>query len=97
MDGHNDDAKRLANFLRAVAAHEGIQRTLFDDVWVARHSKPQPCTPVVYEPMNLRIPLPQVTARALASKVSSYRSGPVMRMRSVPIDLAHVPGRSVRL
>jgi AraC-like DNA-binding protein len=51
MDGQNDNPKRLASLLNEVAVHEGIHQTLIEGVWVTRHSKPQPRTPVVYEPI----------------------------------------------
>jgi AraC-like DNA-binding protein len=51
MDGQNDNRKWLASLLNEVAAHEGVHQTLVDGVRVARHSKPLPRTPVVYEPM----------------------------------------------
>ena len=51
MDGQNDNRKRLARLLNEVAVHEGIHQTLVEGVRVARHSEPQPRTPVVYEPM----------------------------------------------
>ncbi len=51
MDGQNDNRKRLACLLNEVAVHDGIHQMLVEGVWVARHSKPMPRTPVVYEPM----------------------------------------------
>jgi len=51
MDSQNDNRRRLATLLNEVAAHEGIHQTLVDGVRVARHSKPLPRTPVVYEPL----------------------------------------------
>ena len=51
MDGQNDNRNRLATLLNEVAAHEGVHQTLVDGVRVARHSKPLPRTPVVYEPL----------------------------------------------
>ena len=51
MDGQNDNCKRLARVLDDVAFQEGIHQTLVEGVRVARHSEPQPRTPVIYEPM----------------------------------------------
>jgi len=51
MDSQNDNRKRLATLLNEVVVQEGVHQTLVDGVRVARHSKPQPRTPVVYEPM----------------------------------------------
>jgi AraC-like DNA-binding protein len=51
VDGQNDNRGRLATLLNEVAAEEGIYQTLVDGVRVARHSKPRPRTPVVYQPM----------------------------------------------
>jgi AraC-like DNA-binding protein len=51
MDGQNESRKRLATLLNEVVVQEGVHQTLVDGVRVARHSKPQPRTPVVYEPM----------------------------------------------
>jgi AraC-like DNA-binding protein len=51
VDGQNDNRKRLARLLSEVAAHEGIHQTFVDGVRVARHSKPLPRTPVVYQPL----------------------------------------------
>lgn len=51
MDGQNDNRRRLATLLNEVAVYEGVHQTLVDAVRVARHSEPQPRTPVVYEPM----------------------------------------------
>ena len=51
MDGQNENRKRLARLLDDVAVQEGIHQTLVEGVRVARHSEPQPRTPVIYEPM----------------------------------------------
>jgi AraC-like DNA-binding protein len=51
MDGQNENRKRLARLLDDVAVQEGIQQTPVEGVRVARHSEPQPRTPVIYEPM----------------------------------------------
>jgi len=51
MDSQNDNRKRLARLLDDVAVQEGIHQTLIEGVRVARHSEPQPRTPVIYEPM----------------------------------------------
>jgi hypothetical protein len=51
MDGQIDNRKRLARLLDDVAVQEGIHQTLVEGVRVARHSEPQPRTPVIYEPM----------------------------------------------
>ena len=51
MDGQNENRKRLARLLDDVAGQEGIHQTLVEGVRVARHSEPQPRTPVIYEPM----------------------------------------------
>jgi AraC-like DNA-binding protein len=51
MDGQNDNRRRLARLLDDVAVQEGIHQTLVEGVRVARHSQPQPRTPVIYEPM----------------------------------------------
>src|SRR5271157_6431663 len=51
MEGQNENRRRLARLLDDVAVQEGIHQTLVEGVRVARHSKPQPRTPVIYEPM----------------------------------------------
>lgn len=51
MDGQNEQRKQLARLLNEVALHEGIHLTPVEGVRLARHSEPQPRTPVIYEPM----------------------------------------------
>ena len=51
MDDQNENRKRLARLLNGVADQEGIHQTLVEGVQLARHSEPQPRTPVIYEPM----------------------------------------------
>jgi AraC-like DNA-binding protein len=50
MDGQEDNRKRLASLLNAVAVHEGTHRTLVEGVEVTRRSRSMPRTPVVYQP-----------------------------------------------
>jgi AraC-like DNA-binding protein len=47
----NERRRRLASLLNEVAAKEGIHPTLVEGVGVARHSRSQPRTSVVYEPV----------------------------------------------
>ena len=51
MDNQNENRRRLARLLNEVAVQEGVHQTLVEGVRVARHSEPQPRTPVIYEPM----------------------------------------------
>ena len=51
MNNQNENRRRLARLLDDVAVQEGVHQTLVEGVRVARHSEPQPRTPVIYEPM----------------------------------------------